>query len=275
MTPLEPALYGRFCDLIYAQSGLSFDVRKAYFVERRIEQRIEEVGATSALDYYHSLRYGDDQNEMQMLCEVLTVNETYFFREYQQLKIFAEHCLQETLQRKRACGDSHLHIWSAGCSTGEEPYTLAIILREMVEDFERWNVGVSATDISRGVLQTARTALYGERSLKDVPTAYRQQYFRDEGNKSRVVPLVTRMVKFTHASLLDDAGGRETGSQDFVFCRNVLIYLDDDARRRVVERIYNALRPGGYIFLGHSESVGRITSAFQLVRAADQLVYRK
>lgn len=275
MASLDPTLYARFCDLIYEQSGLSFDARKAYFVERRIQQRIETAGANNALDYYHGLRFGDDQRELEILCEALTVNETYFFREYPQLKVFAEHCLQDALAEKRSHRNMHLQVWSAGCATGEEPYTLAIILREMIEDFDRWLVEINATDISTAALQIARDALYGARSLKDVPDVYRQQYFRPEGKKLRVAPDIARMVDFSHANILDEAAAHSVGPQDFIFCRNMLIYLDDAARRRAVEILYDALRPGGYIFLGHSESMGRISSAFQMTRVANQLVYRK
>ncbi len=275
MPPLDPALYALFCDLVYARSGLSFDERKTYFVERRLQQRIEETGASSALDYYHGLRYGDDGRELELLCEALTVNETYFFREYPQLKVFAENCLQEVLQQKRARDNTHLRLWSAGCATGEEPYTLAIILREMIEDLDRWTFDITATDICKAVLDVARGARYGERSLKDVPDVYRQRYFRRDGESFRVDRSIARIVEFRHANVLDESAALDIRNQDFIFCRNVLIYLDEAARRRAVELLHGALRPGGYIFLGHSESVSRITTGFEPVRMAGQIVYRK
>lgn len=275
MTDLNTVFYLRLRDLIYAHSGLFFEEKKLYFLIRRVEQRVEEVGAASVQDYYQMLRFGGDVAELQALCEVCTTNETYFFREYPQLKVFSEVCLQETLEEKRKQGDTHLRIWSAACSTGDEVYTLAIILREMIEDFDKWSITLIGTDIDQVALNTARKALYQERALKDVPTAYRLRYFEPEGYSYRVSPEITKMVQFRHANLMNPSAVRDISSQDFVFCRNVLIYFDDVSRRRAVDLLYDALRPGGYIFLGHSESVGRITSSFQLLRKGDQLVYKK
>jgi len=251
---------------------------------RRLESRLEVTGSTGPQDYYQMLRYGGNgaAQELQALVESLTTNETYFFREYPQLQSFADVILPEVLERKRRLSDYVIRIWSAGCSTGEEPYTLAIILHEVIEDFSRWQIHITATDINRAALETAEGALYGERALKDVPTAYRQQYFQLERPSPyaadrlyRLQPTIGRMVRFRQANLMDQAAARTLGGQDFIFCRNVLIYFDETSTRHVVASFYDALRPGGYIFLGHSESVGRITSAFQMVRRGDTLVYMK
>ena len=276
MLELKNGLFLKLRDLVYEHSGMYFDERKEYFFARRVEQRLDETGSIDAMDYYRLLRYGDEgASEIQALVESLTTNETYFFREYPQLQTFADVILPECLERKRETRDRHLRVWSAGCSTGEEPYTLAIILREMIEDFDRWQITLTATDISRAALRTARGALYGERSVKDVPTPYRQRYLRPERGAFRVVPEIRQMVTFRHGNLMDSSMVSQMESLDFIFCRNVLIYFDDASRRRVVDSLYDALRPGGYIFLGHSESVGRITSAFRLVRRGESLVYMK
>ena len=275
MLELDDATYLKLRDLVYRHSGLYFDERKRYFFIRRLEQRMEVVGAANLRDYYTFLRYGGDGTELQQLSEALTTNETYFFREYPQLQAFAEHILPEVADEKRQRNDRFIRLWSAGCSTGEEPYTLAIIIREMLEDLRDWEIVITATDISQAALQAARRAAYGERSMKDVPTVYRERYFIAERDRWRLVPAVTRMVHFRQANLMDGAVAEELSGQDFIFCRNVLIYFDDSSRRRVIDAFYDALRPGGYIFLGHSESVGRITSAFRLVRKGDVLVYVK
>ena len=276
MPGLDDVIFLRLRDLVYEHSGMYFDERKKYFFARRVEQRVEATGCIDAREYYQFVRYGDGGvEELQALAESLTTNETYFFREYPQLQTFADDILPEILDCKRRRGDRYLRVWSAGCSTGEEPYTLAIILREMIEDLERWEISLTATDISREALRVARRATYGERSLKDVPTVYRQKYILPNGEGWRVTNEITRMVRFRHANLMDRSLAREMEGQDFIFCRNVLIYFDDASRRQVVDGFYDALRPGGYIFLGHSESVGRITSAFRLVRKGDSLVYMK
>lgn len=275
MLDLDDQVFIRLRDMVYEHTGLYFDERKKYFLNRRVEQRMEAVGATSAFDYYQMIRYGKDSEELQELAEALTTNETYFFREYPQLKAFAEDILPEVLERKRRIGDHFLRLWSAGCSTGEEPYTLAIILREMIEDFPRWKIYVTATDLSREALLCAKRAVYSERSIKDVPTVYLRKYFRPLSGGWKVEPDVTAMVRFRHANLLDTSVAESLAGLDFIFCRNVLIYFDDNSRRRVVDSFYDALLPGGYIFLGHSESVSRITSVFRLVRRGDTLAYVK
>jgi len=275
MFELDDGLFLKLRDLVYESSGMYFDERKKYFFARRVEQMVDETGCLDARDYYHMLRYGGDGVTVQSLVESLTTNETYFFREYPQLQSFADVILQEVLEEKRRTGDRVIRLWSAGCSTGEEPYTLAIILREMIEDFDRWQLILTATDISLSALRAAQRAVYSERSVRDVPTVYRQRYLRPQGDGFAVVPEIKRMVAFRHANLMDRSVALELAGQDFIFCRNVLIYFDDASRRRVVECFYDALRAGGYIFLGHSESVGRITSAFRLVRKGESIVYMK
>lgn len=277
MLELDDLMFRKLRDLIYQHSGMFFDDRKKYFMARRIEHRIETTGASSLLDYYQMLRYGNASRELQELTEALTTNETYFFREYPQLQAFADYILPSVLEKKRLQEDYTLRLWSAGCSTGEEPYTLAIILREVIDDFNLWKIHITATDISQEVLKTAQKGLYSERSVKDVPTIYRNKYFQVKGNYNQLLPPIINMVDFCHANLLDrtvlcDLG---TNSLDFIFCRNVLIYFDEVSARNVVDSFYDALRPGGFILLGHSESVGRITSAFQLERFGNMLVYMK
>ena len=275
MLELDDNLFNKLRDMVYQHSGMHFDERKKYFMARRIEHRIEIIGASSLLDYYQILRYGSASRELQELTEALTTNETYFFREFPQLRAFADYVLPAVLEKKRQCGDYTIRLWSAGCSTGEEPHTLAIILREVIDDFHLWRIQIMATDISQNVLKTARCGLYTERSVKDVPTDYLNKYFRPQGNLFQLLPQVIDMTEFRHANLLDQTIASELSGLDFIFCRNVLIYFDDDSTRKVVASFYDALRPGGHILLGHSESVGRITSAFQLERSGDMLVYMK
>ncbi|HYD51416.1 MAG TPA: protein-glutamate O-methyltransferase CheR [Gemmatimonadaceae bacterium] len=273
MSDLTLALYVKLRDAVYARTGLYFDERKQYFFVRRLERRMELAGTATATEYLGLL--GSDTAEVLSLAEELTTNETYFFREYPQLQSFADEILQDRLEEKRRANDWTIDLWCAGCSTGEEPYTLAIILREVVEDFLRWRVRITATDLSREVLRDARRATYGPRSVRDVPTVYLERYFDQTGDTFTVRPAITGMVDFRHANILDGSVARDLAGADFVFCRNVLIYFDDASRRRAVDHFYEALAPGGYIFLGHSESVGRITSAFRLVRRGGMLAYVK
>ena len=262
-------------ELIYRDLGLYFEDAKVYFLSKRVERRMRSLGMDQVSDYLFHLRFTEGPREMQELANLITTNETYMFREYEQLATFSDFCLPLLLEQKLKSGNRRLRIWSAGCASGDEPYTLAIILREVIDDFSRWKIQLTATDISQNALKTARRGLYSERSIKDVPTIYLNKYFKLKDNLYQLLPPIIDYVDFQHANLLDRKVASELDGLDFVFCRNVLIYFDDISARKVVDSFYDALRPGGFILLGHSESVGRITSAFKLERMGDMLVYMK
>lgn len=265
------------CDEIYRKIGVYFEDCKLSFIQKRLEKRMALLGLETFDEYSFLLRFQDkDGREMQELTNLVTTNETYMFREFDQLQAFAEHCLPQVLKAKEAKGDSSLRIWSAGCSSGEEPYTLAMILREVMYDFDRWKVEIVATDIDEVRLRMAQRAVYDERAVKEVPAEYLARHISQlSGGGYAVRPETARCVEFRHLNLWDRLAMRRMQGFDFVFCRNVLIYFDDKSRRTVVDNFYNSLVPGGFIFLGHAESVGRITTAFQLLRAGKHLVYRK
>lgn len=264
-------------DFVYRKAGIRFEPKKLYFLSKRIHRRMEELGIDTAFEYIRKLRFADqDGSEFQSLINLLTVNETYFFRDFPQLLSFAEHCLPELTSRKNAQGERVLRIFSAGCSTGEEPYTLAIILLAMMEDIKKWKIEIVAGDIDQNVLVKARRGTYETRSLRDVPPEYLSSYFSKQSNGSYTLNSeVKRMVRFEHMNLAGKEAVRQQGKFDFIFCRNLLIYFDDQSRKQLVDRFYVALSPGGFIFLGSSESVGRITTGFQVKRAGGHLVYYK
>lgn len=260
---------------IYKKSGIKFEDKKRYFINKRVEKRLIEMGLEGVRDYLRFLKFKDDGEEFQALMNLLTVNETYFFREFSTLETFAEHCLSEVAERKRAAGDKSLRIWSAGCSTGEEPYTLAIIIREMLDNLGDWDIDITASDIDENVLSRAAEAKYDDRSLKDVPDEYFRKYFTTSNGTHTPVKAVKDMVHFEHLNLMDRVLMRKKRYYDFIFCRNVLIYFDDISRKQVVDHFYISMNKGGYIFLGHSESVGRITTAFSMKRMGSSVVYYK
>ena len=269
--------FGSLSDFIYRKAGIRFEPKKLYFLSKRIQKRMQDLGIDTPSEYIRSLRFSDPNGiEFQNLINLLTVNETYFFRDFPQLQSFAEHCLQELTARKSSKGDKVLRILSAGCSTGEEPYTLAIILMEMLDNIRQWQVEILACDIDLNVLGKARKAVYETRSLKDMPPEYLPRYFKENPDGSYSLKNeVKRMVRFEHMNLSENGMLRRQGTFDFIFCRNVLIYFDDLSRKQMVDRFYVALDPGGYIFLGSSESVGRITTGFGIKRAGGHLVYYK
>lgn len=269
--------FGLFSDFIYGKAGIRFEPKKLYFVSRRVLKRMSDLGMENPSEYFRFLRYCDRTgSEFQNLVESLTINETYFFRNFPQLQSFAEHCLQDVIKEKSSNGKRSLRLWSAGCSTGEEPYTLAIILLEMLENITEWDVLILATDIDRPTLDKARLAEYGERSVKDVPKEYLGKYFDRPSNGTFALKGdVKDMVRFQYLNLADTQALRERQGFDFIFCRNVLIYFDDVSSKQLVEQFYVALNKGGYIFLGPNESIGRITTAFKIQRAGNYLVYLK
>lgn len=267
-----------FIDLttfIYKKSGIKFEDKKMYFINKRVGKRLEELGLGTVREYLRYLKFKDDGDEFQELMNLLTVNETYFFREFHTLEAFAEYCLQEIAEEKIKNDDRSLRIWSAGCSTGEEPYTLAIIIREMLDNAKDWDVEIVATDIDEMVLQKGMSAAYDDRSIKDVPDEYYRKYFEYSGGRHMPVRSIRDMVTFEHLNLMDRMMMRRKRGFDFVFCRNVLIYFDEISRKQVVDHFYISLNRGGYIFLGHSESVGRITTAFKVKRFGSNVVYYK
>jgi len=267
--------FRRLCYLVHRHCGLDFDERRRDFMLHRIGKRLAPTGCADAHDYLSFIQRTDQTAELQTLCESLTTNETYFFREYPQLTSFADHIVQDICEVKRRRCEYILNVWSAACSTGEEPYTLAIILSEVIEDFPKWNIQIMATDISQEVLRKARIGIYEGRSLQYVPRPYLLKHFEQDGATWKVRDHLRRMVKFDHVNFLDATRMARYGSMDFVFCRNVLIYFDRTGRRQVVDRLHTALLPGGFLFVGHSETLSDHHDLFDQVRHGGILQYRK
>jgi chemotaxis protein methyltransferase CheR len=261
---------------IYLKLGLHFDEKKVYFLKTRVAKRMAALGMSDAKDYLFTISFADPQGtEMQALANLITTNETYMFREYEQLQAFANYCLPEVLSAKQARGDKALRIWSAGCSSGEEAYTLAMVVEEVFPQVQSWTFEVIATDIDENMLKKVAAARYGPRSVHEVPEEFRDKYLIKQGDDYLVRPRTAALVQPLHLNLHDRLGMRLMRGFDFIFCRNVLIYFDDLSRKAVVDQFYNSLNRGGYVFLGHSESVGRVTPAFRLKRFENHLVYLK
>ena len=276
MPDLSVEQFQSLSHLIYQKLGLHFDEKKIYFLKTRVAKRMTALGLDDPREYMFKLSYADPQgDEMQALANLVTTNETYMFREYDQLQAFANHCLPEVLSAKQARGDRTLRIWSAGCSSGEEPYTLAMIVQEVFPQAQSWDCAIVATDIDENMLRKVVGAAYGQRSVNDVPDEYRQKYLIKAGDEWVVRRRTAELVQVCHLNLRDRMAMRAMRGFDFIFCRNVLIYFDDASRKAVIDHFYNALNPGGYIFLGHSESIGRVTTAFKLKRFETHLVYGK
>jgi chemotaxis protein methyltransferase CheR len=260
-------------ELVQDHCGLWFRDESAYLLERRLWPRLQVHGFTEFMQYYRLLRFSPGRRaELETAVESLTTNETYFSREPNQLRAFSEEILP-LLARENA-RVRRLRIWSAGCSTGEEPYTLAILVAQSGL-FSGWDVDVFGSDISRRVLAIARAGSYGPHAFRSIESEGLKAYFRHEGGRWTVAPDVRRMVSFGHLNLLDDGALNLVGSVDALFCRNVMIYFDLPTRKRVVRSFHQKLREGGYLLLGHSESLLHVSADFELVHFKHDLVYRR
>jgi chemotaxis protein methyltransferase CheR len=260
-------------EIVYEHSGLSFAEDMLYVVERRLAPRLQMHGLPDFSAYHHFLRYDPGSRaEIEAAIEALTTHETYLYREPLQLQAFAEEVLP-LLARENA-RQRRLRLWSAGCATGEEVYTLAILIARSGL-FTGWDIDVFGSDISRRVLAVARAAAYGPHAFRNGESEALRPWFRAEGPRLHVRDEIRRLVSFGHMNLLDPAAARRVPSMDAVFCRNVMIYLDLPARKRVVRTFHERLREGGYLFLGHSESLLHITTDFEIVHLQHDLAYRK
>jgi len=270
---MSPVEFRLLRDLIHAHAGLYFREDMQYLLERRLAPRLRLLGLASYGAYHRHLRYDPQRaTELEAAAETLTTNETYFFREPLQLQSFSEEILPE-LARARA-EEKRLRIWSAGCSSGEEAFTAAILLRSSGL-FASWDVHVLGSDIARRVLAVARAGCYGAHAFRGVEAEAMIRWFRPSGERWTVDDDIRRMVSFAHINLLDDGAVDQVDPVDCIFCRNVLIYFDLDARRRVLKSLHRRLRPGGYLLLGHSESLLQVTADFEMAQLKGDLAYRR
>ncbi|WP_240357042.1 CheR family methyltransferase [Myxococcus eversor] len=261
-------------DHVYSHCGILVHEDMKFVMERRLWPRLEALGVSDFSVYHRYLRYDANRHaELEAAVESLTTHETYFFREPSQLKAFREELLP--LLEKRNARTKRLRLWSAGCSSGEEAYTLAMLLKDE-RRFEDWDVEVYGSDISRRVLSMARSAEYGPSALRATSADLLERFFVPAGKaKVRVRDDVRSMVSFGHHNLLDEAGSQLVMKMDAVFCRNVMIYFDQSARRRVLRILRDRLVPGGYLLLGHSENLLNLGADFELVHLRGDLVYRR
>ncbi len=259
-------------DLINETCGIDFGWEAKFIIERRLRERLRVLGFGSWTQYYHHLSFhprGDA--ELERAVDLLTTNETYFFRESYQLDAFAREILPDLAERNH--DKRRLTLWSAGCSTGEEVYTIAMLLADS-RLFEGWEVRIFGSDISRRVLQKARRATYTAGSFRAMPPRY-ERYLVDVPEGRQVRSEIRSMCHFGQLNLLAHERSAIVGAVDAIFCRNVLIYFDTESRRKVVRTFYDRLIPGGYLLLGHSESLLHISNDFELVHLSSDMVYRR
>ena len=257
--------------VLYRRTGMIFGENKRYYIERRIAGRMAAVGATTVRSY---LALAASDTEAEQLINSFTVNETYFYREEYQLAALSNTILPEIV-RTRQPGDL-VRIWSMPCSTGEEAYSIAIWLLENWKMVDAYNIEIVGSDIDTAALTQAKAGVFNARSLARLPPAVREAYFEAEKlDHRKIVDDLRESIHFTVTNLVDPASVAAQGKFDAILCRNLLIYFDDASRLKAAENIHNALNSGGFLCLGHSESMARISDRFTLTRLDDAIVYRR
>ena len=275
MTPLAISEedFRKFQEFFYRKTGIQFEKSKRYFVDKRLLERMEANGCGSFRSYFTLLRFQADGQELQQLTNLMTVNETYFFREDYQFQCMVQSLLPEITARTAPGGT--LRIWSIPSSSGEEAYSIAIYLLELWPGIREWDVEIISSDIDTRILDQARQGLYQERAVSHLPAQYLSTYFKRTPQGYQICEELRNAVEFTRVNLAEPADTRPYRDFDLIFCRNLLIYFDEVSRKAAAETLYDALRPGGYLCLGHSESMSRISSIYQIRKFPEAIVYQK
>lgn len=265
---LTDAEFKRIRDLMHRHCGINLQDGKQQLVQQRVAKRMRTGGFESLSAYLDFVAADATGQEFTLLIDAMSTNLTSFYRESDHFRYLAEVALPELIRRKNKAHDHRIRIWSAACSTGEEPYTLAMILHDSIPDVQRWDIKILATDISTHVLRVARNGFYGAERLKPLPAGYPTRFFRSatmDGEKGYVVsPELQRMISFRHLNLMDQ--WPFAGPFDFIFCRNVMIYFDKPTQERLVNRFSDVMADGALLFTGHSESLTGVRHPFRSIR---------
>jgi chemotaxis protein methyltransferase CheR len=276
--------------LVYQECGMYFDERRAHFLQDRLQRRLKACRLETFYSYYRLLTSREGKTEMSALLEILTVNETSFFRNKPQLELFQRQILEEVLHRKQDRRDWTLRLWSAGCSNGQEPYTMAMQVADALAYYylrnplpfdmpspkplipPPWKVEILASDISYSALRTAQEGIYTEMQMEPVDYMFRLRYFDKMGDHYQIKKAVRELVHFDFHNLKTEFLPQRN---DFIFCRNVMIYFDEAEQKRLIDKFYRCLNAGGYLFVGHAESLFGLTDRFRMVHQNNGTAYHK
>lgn len=268
---LREETFRRLRDTIYEESGIFIPDSKKYLVEKKLAPRVRARGLAGFDEYLELLKCRKGE-ELCHLFDAITTNETSFFREPEHFDVLVGNVLPELLGR----GAKSVSVWSSACSSGEEPYTMAMIFREK---HPLLKVSLYASDISNHILEAAKRGLYNTYSLRNTPESYLRKYFKNRGENGNqayeLAPEIRSSVKFMNLNLADGPESRFPSGMDVIFCRNVLIYFDAGSKRKAVSSLYDSLKPGGYLFIGKSESLHDVTRAFKPLIFNNTLVYQR
>ncbi len=265
---LQDSDFDKFRDLIYNESGIHFSSTNRSILESRLKERLKRSELDTIGDYFRLIK--SNEEELKVLLDSVTTNLTRFFRNTAHFQTFEHFVLPDLVERKRAAGSRKIRIWSAGCSTGEEPYTISMLLLELLpKDF---TFEIVASDISLKSVMIGKEAFYSDNRVNGVPPEYLNKYFTKMQGGYQVTDEVRKNIRFDYHNLKNDSGLRDL---DIIFCRNVLIYFDEAAQKAVVDRFWQALAPYAYLYIGHSESLFGMDTKFEFVKTDWACVYRK
>jgi chemotaxis protein methyltransferase CheR len=256
--------------LIEQRSAILFDSSRERFFSTRVREYLEEKSLGNGTELLRHVR--GSSTEYEALLERLLTQETSFFRYPAVYDALEKRILPEVQERKFWESPRTLRIWSAGCSTGEEPYSIAVSLCQSLKFAEAWEIEILATDISRRALRHAERGVYSKRSLQDVSLGQVETYFTAMKHGFQVKPRIRRMISFAQMNLVESV---YVGKFDCIFCMNVLMYFSDERRIAILRRFYDALEPGGYFLLGHSETLSNVPMKFESIVLGDCRIYRK
>jgi chemotaxis protein methyltransferase CheR len=291
-TPIQitDAEYKLLQTLVYQECGMYFDERRAHFLQDRLQRRLRVCGIDTFYSYYRLLTSYQGKAELSALVENLTVNETSFFRNKPQLELFQKSTLEDLLRRKQDRRDWNIRIWSAGCSTGQEPYTIAMMICDALAyyylrnplPFEMpvpkplipppWKVEILASDINYTVLRTAQEAVYSVTQMEAVDYPFRLRYFDKVGDRYALKKSLKEMVHFDFHNLKTEFLPQRN---DIIFCRNVMIYFDEAEQKRLVQKFYRCLNQEGYLFIGHAESLFGLSDKYKMIHLNNGTAYQR
>lgn len=261
---------------IYNSTGIYFQDNKKYLLESRLKKRFSFLGLNSFEEYFTYVNNNSGSNELKYLHEAITINETFFFRNQPQFDALISTILPEIISAKDKIGKNKVRIWSAASSTGEEAYTISMLISELIKPkFPKFEFEIVGTDISTGAIETARKAIYKEYSIRNMPAYYLKKYFRASPHGHEIDPKIKNMASFKLLNLYDDFSMRTMINFDVIFCANVLIYFDQNSKIKVVNHLYNSLLKGGHLFIGYSETLHGISKAFKLVSFPKTVSYKR
>jgi chemotaxis protein methyltransferase CheR len=275
--PLSEDDFGLFQELLVEESGLYFEKDRSQSLHFALWERLQNRGYDSYKEYYNLLKFHlEGRIEIRELLDLITIGETYFFRNRPQFEALMRIVLPGIVQRKMYSRDKSIRVWSAGCSKGDEAYSIAIAITEVLPSYENWDISILGTDINRNVLACAKEALYGEKDIGHLPKEYLDKYFKKRGPNYVLKPSVRKLAGFEYHNLAKDPFIHE-GMQnlDIIFCRNVIIYFDFHTTKRVIDNFYNCLIRDGSLFLGHAETLWQLTNKFETVEFPQTFVYKK